>query len=172
MLGRFSPFYKGHQAQSDSMIRERGLENCLIIIGSSDSCNYRTPFSYEQRRKIIKQIYPEMKIVPLPDVNPELVYFDGSTNNQWLAEIEKLEKNISVRFVFYGGSKEYLAMLAMRFMTKIVASRSGKGGRNQALVLVYLPVDNDTLILSFDSDGILTDKLGSNVADLIMILKI
>jgi len=53
-----------------------------------------------------------------------------------------------------------------------VASRSGKGGRNQALVLVYLPVDNDTLILSFDSDGILTDKLGSNVADLIMILKI
>jgi len=23
LLGRFSPFYKGHQAQSDSMIRER-----------------------------------------------------------------------------------------------------------------------------------------------------
>src|SRR3989339_1341083 len=105
LLGRFSPFYKGHQAQADSMIRERGLENCLIIIGSSDSYNYRTPFSYEQRREIIKQIYPGMTIIPLPDINPELVYFDGSTNDQWLAEIEKLEKSMSVRFIFYGGSK-------------------------------------------------------------------
>ncbi|KKT39509.1 hypothetical protein A3K29_02075 [Candidatus Collierbacteria bacterium RIFOXYB2_FULL_46_14] len=125
LLGRFSPFHKGHQAQVDLMITERGLENCMIIIGSSNSCNQRTPFSYEQRREIIKQIYPAMRIVPLPDINPKLVYFDGSTNDQWLAEIKKLENNMAVRFVFYGGSNEDLAVLATKFMTKIAASRYG-----------------------------------------------
>lgn len=94
---------------------------------------------------------------------------------------------------------------------------SGKGGRNQTLVLASLPIEDDTLILAFDSDGIdfyqyggalgdsqtwekaqklnmdtqgilkddnsfaffektsdgiLTGKLESNVADLIMVLKI
>lgn len=125
MLGRFSPFYRGHQAQVDLMIRERGLNNCMILVGSSNSYNPRTPFTYEQRREIIKQIYPKMKIVPLPDVNPALVYFDGSTNEKWLEEIKKLERNMSVKFLFYGGSREDLAILATRFETKIAASRYG-----------------------------------------------
>ncbi|HCQ31463.1 TPA: hypothetical protein DIU27_03730 [Candidatus Collierbacteria bacterium] len=125
LLGRFSPFHKGHQAQVDLMIKERGLENCMIIVGSADSYNHRTPFSYEQRREIIKQIYPEIRIVPLPDINPELVYFDGSTNDRWLAEIKKLENSMAVRFVFYGGSKEDLAILATKFRTKIAVSRYG-----------------------------------------------
>ncbi len=101
--------------------------------------------------------------------------------------------------------------------TTVTVTGSGKGGRNQTLVLASLPVQDDTLILSFDSDGvdyykfggaigdsetltkaeklkldpqaflndddsstffekigdgIFTDKLGSNVADLIMVLKI
>ena len=101
--------------------------------------------------------------------------------------------------------------------TTIKVVGKGRGGRNQALVLASLPIEDDTLILSFDSDGIdyyhfggaiadkntwekakglkinpqeflnnddsssffekvgdgiLTEKLGSNVADLIMILKI
>lgn len=101
--------------------------------------------------------------------------------------------------------------------TTIKVIGMGKGGRNQTLVLASLPVPDDTLILSFDSDGvdfyeyggalgdsqtwqmaqklkleaqeflkednsfaffektgdgILTGKLGSNVTDLIMVLKI
>ncbi len=101
--------------------------------------------------------------------------------------------------------------------TTIKVVGKGKGGRNQALVLASLPVDDDTLVLAFDSDGIdyyhfggaigdietwekakkqnidpqeflknddsssffekvedgiLTDKLGSNVTDLMVILKI
>ncbi len=101
--------------------------------------------------------------------------------------------------------------------TTIKVTGKGKGGRNQALVLACLPMPDDTLILSFDSDGvdfyyyggaigdsetnqkieklkldpssylsqddsfaffektkdgIFTGKLGSNVTDLIMVLKI
>ncbi len=101
--------------------------------------------------------------------------------------------------------------------TTIKVTGKGNGGRNQTLVLASLPLPDDTLILSFDSDGvdyykfggalgdkdtwekseklkldpqkfldnddssaffektgdgIFTEKLGSNVADLIMILKI
>ncbi len=101
--------------------------------------------------------------------------------------------------------------------TTIKVTGKGKGGRNQALVLACLPVPDDTLILSFDSDGvdfyyfggamadsetnqkieklkldpsaylsqddsfaffertkdgIFTGKLGSNITDLIMVLKI
>lgn len=101
--------------------------------------------------------------------------------------------------------------------TTVKVMGKGKGGRNQTLALASLPIEDDTLILSFDSDGvdyfhfggalvdrestlkaqqrkldpqeylknddsspffeeigdgILSGKLGSNVADLIMVLRL
>lgn len=100
--------------------------------------------------------------------------------------------------------------------TTIKITGEGKGGRNQALALASVPIEDDTLLLAFDSDGvdfyhfggaivdkntslrasdlgldpkeylknddsgtffekigdgILTDKLGSNVTDLIIVIR-
>ena len=124
LLGRFSPFHKGHQAEVDLMIKKHGIENCLVIIGSSDSYNFRTPFSFEERAKIIKTIYPEIEVIPLPDIQRELAYFDGSTNDKWLGNIKEIETKRGEKFIFYGGSTEDLVVLSEQFETRIAVDRN------------------------------------------------
>lgn len=123
-LGRFAPFHKGHSVLLDIMIKNKGVSNCLIMIGSSNTLNERTPYTYEQRAEMIKAIYPEIKIMPLPDGKAGLVYFDGSTNDIWLDNIEKVQQDLNSDFVFYGGSKEDLLVLSERFKTVVLFDRS------------------------------------------------
>jgi nicotinamide mononucleotide adenylyltransferase len=141
LLGRFSPFHKGHQAEVEYMIEEHGIEKCLVMIGSSDSYNYRTPFTYEQRMTIIKAVYPEIKIIPLPDIKAKQIFFDGSTNQQWLASIKEIEKEMGVKFIFYGGSKEDLSVLSEAFETKIAVNRR-KGHQEISATNVRRALDN------------------------------
>ncbi len=122
-LGRFSPFQRGHASIVEEMIRVNGMENCLIMIGSSNTLNERTPYTYEQRAEMVKAVFPEIKTIPLPDGKPGLVYFDGSTNEEWLDNIEKIQKEQQTKFVFYGGSKEDLEILAQRFETVVLVDR-------------------------------------------------
>ncbi len=106
------------------MIEENEVENCLIIIGSSNSRNSRTPFSFEQRKKIIRSVFPGIRVMPLPDINPGLIYFDGETNGQWLDGIAKIQERLNTNFVFYGGSEADLKILGERFETRIAVDRS------------------------------------------------
>ncbi len=123
-LGRFSPFHRGHQTAIDQMVEENGTENCLVMIGSINTRNIRTPYTFEQRKAMIQSLFPQVKVIGLPDGKPGLVYFDGSTNDAWLDSIEKIQDEMGVSFVFYGGSKEDLEILSERFQTRILLDRS------------------------------------------------
>lgn len=123
LLGRFSPFQKGHMSVMETMIRKNGVERCLVMIGSSNSYNSRTPFTFEQRKKMIRDIFPDIRIMPLPDINPEKVFFDDKTNDRWLDNLEKIQNKLKTNFVFYGGGKEDLKILGERFETKIAVDR-------------------------------------------------
>ncbi|NMC77484.1 MAG: hypothetical protein GYA60_09375 [Candidatus Methanofastidiosa archaeon] len=127
MVGRFSPLHLGHQMIIDTMIQESGIENCVIFIGSSNSLNSSTPYTYEERERMIHLLYPKMKIFPLPDVEPELEVFRDDTNDIWLENIKKIERKLGDKFIFYGGSKEDLEILALKFKTKIAIDRYTKG---------------------------------------------
>ncbi len=126
-LGRFAPFHKGHYRLVAKIVEREGVGNSLILIGSSNALNTRTPYSYEDRKKIIEVSFPGIEILPLPDAKADLLYFDGSTNEIWLDSLVKLAKERNEKFVFYGGSKEDLEILAERFETHTIVDRYGEG---------------------------------------------
>lgn len=122
-LGRFAPFHKGHAETLDAIVENNGVEKTLVIIGSSDSLNPRTPFTFLQRKAIINMLYPQVEVIPFPDVQSELVIFDGSTNDIWLESLKKIEEGRGEKFTFYGGSDEDLAVLSDAFETHILIDR-------------------------------------------------
>jgi nicotinamide mononucleotide adenylyltransferase len=66
-IGRCNPLHLGHEAVIDRMIEEHG-GRCLLIIGSSDAIlSDRNPFSYTEREQFVRMLYPNLRIVPLPD---------------------------------------------------------------------------------------------------------
>lgn len=145
-LGRFSPLQKGHISIIDKMIHKHGIDNSLIMIGSSNTLNERTPYTYEQRAEMIKVVYPGIKTLPLPDGKPDLVYFDGTTNESWLDSIKKIQEKLKANFVFYGGSKEDLEILAERFKTKILVDRLASPNLSSTNVRKALEINDQKLL--------------------------
>jgi nicotinamide mononucleotide adenylyltransferase len=119
-LGRFAPFHEGHKILLTKLIKKFGVENCLVLIGSSNILNERTPFTFESRKKMIQKHFPDVRILAVADVND-----DG----EWLDNVEDMQKKTEPEFVFYGGSKDDLMILSRRFKTEVLVDRftEGKG---------------------------------------------
>ncbi len=119
-LGRFAPFHEGHKILLAKLIKEFGAVNCLVLIGSTNVLNERTPFTFKSRRKMLKKHFPDVRILPLPDIGGD---------EKWLDKLEDLEKNLGQKLVFYGGSLEDLKILSRRFETHVLVDRftEGKG---------------------------------------------
>lgn len=111
----------------DAMIKKFGIGNSIIMIGSSNSYTERTPYSFNERKKMIKTVYPDIKVVPIPDMQPYLPKFDGTTNDLWLNQIKKIEESMKVKFIFVGGSSKDLEVLALKFDTRVLIERKGRG---------------------------------------------
>ena len=122
-LSRFSPLHKGHQLVIDKMIADFGSKNCLLIIGSSTSVNSRTPYTLAKRKAMLKTLYPKIKILTIPDVNPKKNYFGQETLTEWLGNLKKLERRQNTEFVFYGGSKKDVSYLNKEFKTLVAVNR-------------------------------------------------
>jgi nicotinamide mononucleotide adenylyltransferase len=125
-LGRFAPFHKGHQMVVKKIVEEFGVQNCLIMIGSSNSYNERTPYTFEMSKEMIESVYPEINIIPLPDMKPALIYFDSTTNDEWLEQLKKIEEEYRAKFTFVGGSPEDLEVLTLGFPTKLIVDRKAR----------------------------------------------
>src|SRR5258706_5317568 len=93
-LGRFAPFHSGHKILLTKLIKKFGVKNCLVLVGSSNILNERTPFRFETRKKMIKTYFPDIKILPIADVN---------NDDDWFKIVEKMEKKFGQKFIFYGG---------------------------------------------------------------------
>lgn len=122
-LGRFAPFHNGHKRLLSEMVRQFGSESVIVMIGSTNTLNARTPYIYEDRAEIIRVSFPEIEIIPLPDGKPNLEYFDGTTNEAWLDSIESIAREKNEEFIFCGGSRADLEVLATRFKTIVLVSR-------------------------------------------------
>ena len=109
------------------MIARHGEENSLILVGSSDTIDKRTPFSFHQRKEIIRTLYPEVNILPLPDVNPDPNAYTKDSITLWLESIEKIEEEQNAAFTFYGGSEEDLQYLGRKFQTEVLVPRFDDG---------------------------------------------
>ncbi len=99
-VGRFCPMHLGHEAIIRKMLDES--ENPVIVIGSSNnSPSMRHFFSYEERRSVIKKVFPEIPIVGLPDY---------SNDAAWLVALDDILRvtgaDPATSVTFFGGCEE------------------------------------------------------------------
>ena len=82
-VGRFSPFHLGHKAVIDAAL-ERAKE-VIVVVGSSFAArNTRNPFTFEERKEMIKSVYLDnrVKVVPVSDYPYD--------DNKWVAAVQNV----------------------------------------------------------------------------------
>ncbi len=127
-LGRFAPYHNGHEMVTEEVLKRFGAERTLIMIGSSNAFNERTPFTFEQRRELIKKVVPEaVRVVALPDIDASKLMHSESTVPAWLDQIQSIQDQMGVEFVFCGGSAEDLRFFPGRFESQAVIDRETTG---------------------------------------------
>jgi len=84
IIGRFQPLTLAHQEIIET-IKKQNLEP-IIIVGSINKINDKNPLSFSQRKKMIKSVYPKIKIFGLEDSNDW---------DEWFANVEKTFKQFS-----------------------------------------------------------------------------
>lgn len=85
-IGRFQPFHNGHKAVIDAALKQ--AKEIVIVIGSSfQARNIRNPFTFEERKAMIKAVYPQdnVNVVPVSDYPYD--------DNKWMNSIRIAVKN-------------------------------------------------------------------------------
>jgi len=65
LVGRWQPFHKGHKALIQSAIND-GMD--VVVAVRNTSINEDNPHTYEQRVKMIKEHFPNVEIIKIPDI--------------------------------------------------------------------------------------------------------
>jgi bifunctional NMN adenylyltransferase/nudix hydrolase len=82
-IGRFQPFHNGHKAVVDAALEK--AKEVIIVVGSSfASRNIRNPFTFDERKAMIKAVFPQgnVKVVPVTDYPYD--------DNKWVASIQSV----------------------------------------------------------------------------------
>lgn len=100
-VGRFNPFHNGHAAVVREMVDTHGVENCLLIVGSSNAgFSLRHFFSYQERKQFIQKVFPNIRLVGLPDYG---------NDQEWLSALDDILRATSIDpkdVTFFGGCQE------------------------------------------------------------------
>ena len=100
-VGRFNPVHVGHMRVIEAMLKKYGTEHSLLIIGSSNApFSLRHFFSYNERRNFIKKIFPDIRVVGLPDYHNDA---------EWLAALDDILHATGIdpkTVTFFGGCQE------------------------------------------------------------------
>jgi nicotinamide mononucleotide adenylyltransferase len=111
LLARLCPLHFGHEAVIRGLFEFcGGAENALVIIGSSEhreTMTYRVFFSYEERRRFLKTVFPEVRVAGLPDY---------PTNEEWFHALDDLLINVGdiepFSVAYFGGCGEDVSYFA------------------------------------------------------------
>jgi len=82
-IGRFQPFHNGHKAVVESALQQ--AKEVVIVVGSSFAArNTRNPFTFEERKAMIKAVFPSdnVHVVPVSDYPYD--------DNKWMNAIQKV----------------------------------------------------------------------------------
>jgi len=69
-VGRFHPFHKGHEFAIKPLFKKFRL---VIAIGSTNKKNKENPFSFSERKKMIRTVFPNKryKIIGISDIGSD-----------------------------------------------------------------------------------------------------
>lgn len=82
-IGRLSPFHSGHKAVIDAALEQ--AKEVVVVVGSSFAArNIRNPFTFEERKSMIKAVFPQdnVHVVPVSDYPYD--------DNKWINAIQKV----------------------------------------------------------------------------------
>lgn len=82
-IGRFQPFHNGHKAIIDAALEQ--AKEVIVVVGSSFAArNIRNPFTFDERRQMIKAVFPQenVKVVPVSDYPYD--------DNKWVAAVQNV----------------------------------------------------------------------------------
>jgi len=82
-IGRFQPFHNGHKAVIDAALEQ--AKEVIVVVGSSFAArNTRNPFTFDERRQMIKAVFPQdnVKVVPVSDYPYD--------DNKWVAAVQNV----------------------------------------------------------------------------------
>jgi bifunctional NMN adenylyltransferase/nudix hydrolase len=80
---RAQPFHNGHKAVIDEALSR--AKEVIVVVGSSFAArNIRNPFTFEERRSMIKVVFPQdnVKVVPVSDYPYD--------DNKWVAAVQNV----------------------------------------------------------------------------------
>jgi bifunctional NMN adenylyltransferase/nudix hydrolase len=82
-IGRYQPFHLGHKAIIDAALQQ--AKQVVVVVGSSFAArNIRNPFTFEERKAMIKAVFPQdaVKVVPVADYPYD--------DNKWVAAVQNV----------------------------------------------------------------------------------
>ncbi len=74
-IGRFSPMHLGHEAQIRRMLEEFGGNHLLLVGSCSHDISFRHMFTLRDRMEFIRRVFPDAKLVGLPDFESDDDWF-------------------------------------------------------------------------------------------------
>lgn len=108
--GRFNPVHIGHEAVIKEMLALFGPKRCRIVIGSANaSQSLRHFFSYEERRGLIRTVFPDVMTIPLGDFS--------TSDEEWILALDDLLVSSGMdlsKTVFFGGCEEDIVFFLKR----------------------------------------------------------
>jgi hypothetical protein len=100
-VGRFCPVHIKHERVIGKMLEKYGNKNSLVIVGSCNSHqNFRNIFNYSDRKYFLKSIFPELRVVGMPDYGNVPRWLEALDDILRLAGINPKEVE------YFGGSAE------------------------------------------------------------------
>lgn len=117
-VGRMSPFHRGHELVVRTMVHACGIERSLLVIGSANHpCSLRHFFSYTERRDFVKTLFPELRVIGLPDY---------PTDDEWVLALDDLlvlAGMTPTSVTFFGGCEEDIRFFIERGRSTRILNR-------------------------------------------------
>ena len=156
-VGRMHPIHLGHERVIKKMIHECGEENCLVVIGSSNTkTSLRHFFSYEERRNFIRTLFPEVRIVGIPDFERD---------EEWLLALDDIIDTAHIELektTFYGGSDKDIDFFINKGRNiKIIDRYSQSISNNISATMV-----REAIINNHSVDEFLNEKIKHDVINI------
>lgn len=122
-LGRFNPIHARHVEMIELMLSKYEPKNCLLVVGSSSApFSLRNFFSYEERRGFILKLFPDIRLVGLPDY---------STDSEWLKALDDVTTASGLTpddITYFGGCEEDIRFFLDKGRGYFLLDRFNSGG--------------------------------------------
>ena len=105
-VGRFSPPHRGHERIISAILTDLPVENCLIVVGSSNHPrSFRHPFPLADRLQMLRMLFPGLNLASIPDHESDSAWLTDLANlvNCWRHGREDPENR---DITYHGGCEE------------------------------------------------------------------